>query len=95
MDYTVRIGRAKSPAQNYDELYTMPYKETEDDGKEVTVTREEDWPDDIPCLDCGGEIFRAEAGYVPGHRICKRCGSRWSLEGKGEGKWNLKRARYY
>jgi len=31
------------------------------------------------CVDCGvGRLRWAEAGHVPGHRICDHCGSHWS-----------------
>src|SRR3990167_4559139 len=41
-------------------------------------TEREDWPavTDVPCpIDrCTGKIRWAEAGYVPGYRICDECG---------------------
>jgi hypothetical protein len=30
-----------------------------------------------PCPNCGGRLLWAEAGYVPGYRICERCGRSW------------------
>lgn len=35
---------------------------------------------DVPCpFKCGGEIHWAEAGYVPGYRICDKCGRHFEL----------------
>ena len=45
------------------------------------------WPSvtDIPCpVDkCSGTIRWAEAGYVPGYRICDGCGRHFQASGKG------------
>lgn len=31
----------------------------------------------VPCRACGGRLLWAEAGYVPGYRICEGCGRPW------------------
>jgi hypothetical protein len=31
----------------------------------------------MPCHNCGGRLLWAEAGYVPGYRICETCGRSW------------------
>lgn len=37
---------------------------------------------DIPCpTACGGKIRWAEAGFMPGHRICEHCGRRYRVIG--------------
>ena len=39
------------------------------------------WDVPLPaCPDCGGELFWAEAGHVPGARECETCGSLFSVE---------------
>ena len=46
------------------------------------------WPavTDVPCpiATCGGQVRWAEAGYVPGYRICDRCGRHWLAAGNAE-----------
>jgi len=32
-----------------------------------------------PCPNCGGRLLWAEAGYVPGYRICEMCGRSWMV----------------
>lgn len=40
---------------------------------------------DVPCPCCGtGTIRWAEAGYVPGYRICDGCGRHYLAGGTGE-----------
>ena len=40
---------------------------------------------DVPCPSaCGGTVRWAEAGYVPGYRICDRCGRHYLAGGTGE-----------
>lgn len=41
---------------------------------EITGT---DWPQQIPCPHCEDWIVWAEAGYVPGYRICRGCHRHW------------------
>lgn len=54
-----------------------------------------------PCPDCGvGMLLWAEAGYVPWHRVCNRCGSHWELypgghDGNVIKKSRVRRARFY
>ena len=37
---------------------------------------------DVPCLSgCGGFVRWAEAGYVPGYRICDKCDTAWFAAG--------------
>lgn len=45
------------------------------------------WPaiTDVPCpCGCGGTIRWAEAGYVPGYRVCDTCGRHFIGGGKAE-----------
>ena len=42
-----------------------------------------DYPQAVPCVDCGSEAAWAEAGYVPGHRVCNDCGSHYSCQPAG------------
>lgn len=96
MSYRVRKGtsRRKSPVTGYDALLKLPYRETEDDGKEVRLDVCEPWPT-VDCPDCGkAPLVWAEACFVPGHRICPCCGSHWSLDPK-DGSWLVRRARFY
>lgn len=54
---------------------------TDDDGAIVGpwLTADAGWgADEGPCP-CGGIMRWAEAGYVPWHRICDRCGSHWDM----------------
>ena len=50
----------------------------------------EHWPDywaavtDVPCPCCDGTIRWAEAGYVPGYRICDFCGRHFVAGGNAE-----------
>ena len=36
---------------------------------------------DVPCPSCEGTVRWAEAGYVPGYRICDGCGQHWLAAG--------------
>lgn len=40
---------------------------------------------DVPCPRCaallGGQVRWAEAGYVPGYRVCDTCGTAWMAAG--------------
>lgn len=101
-EYECKKGtsRRKSEATNRG-MYGLPYKWIKDDGKRVDCGTEP-WPTDVICPDCGkAEVRWAEAGYVPGHRICPRCGSHWELNGDLDQKetekprWILRRARFY
>lgn len=79
-DYTVRIGtrRAKTAARD---IYAIPSRTAEDDGRLhiwITDSRAHWSWNEGPCP-CGGIMRWAEAGYVPWHRICERCGSHWDL----------------
>ena len=79
--YTVRIGtrRAQTPARD---LYQIPSRAAKDDGRIagpwITTTASGWGWNGGPCP-CGGIMQWAEAGYVPWHRICDRCGSHWDL----------------
>jgi hypothetical protein len=81
--YTTRVGRPRpEPARTYDELLALPSREQPDDGLVLgpwVTTAESGWDwNEGPCA-CGGILRWAEAGYVPWHRICDRCGSHWEL----------------
>jgi hypothetical protein len=54
-----------------------------------------DWPQQLPCPHCRDWIVWAEAGYVPGRRICRGCHRHWRItEDSGPGgAWVLRRAR--
>jgi len=39
---------------------------------------------DVPCPCCGGKVFWAEAGFVPGYRICDKCLRHWMAGGNAE-----------
>lgn len=45
------------------------------------------------CPDCGGTWVWAEAGQVPGTRICMQCGSKLNAQPTGRGKGIVKRQR--
>lgn len=68
----------ETPAASYDDLLDQETEIIDDDGAAglaVGAAVEEQ-----KCPDCGvGELCWAEAGYVPWHRVCDRCGSHWSL----------------
>lgn len=74
-DEFVRVGMRWFPTNPAADLYGIPYREAEDDGRICLGIGES-----VPCADCGvGTLIWAEAGYVPWHRICNVCGSHWSL----------------
>jgi hypothetical protein len=88
------IARRKTPATTWNELFSMPYKITSDDGTTVELGTEP-WPEKVMCPDCKeSEVTWAEAGNTPGHRICPTCGSHWSI-GSHDGSWFIGRARFY
>jgi ribosomal protein S27E len=101
-DYTTRVGCAKDhiPPSCYNDLFALDYEYKPDDGKSVECGTEP-WPDHVKCPDCEqAEVVWAEAGYVPGHRICPGCGSHWELASPTESErkdkqWILRRARFY
>lgn len=98
-DYSVRIGRSrrKHLPKSYDELVSLPYRSTDDDGKQVECGTEP-WPDNVICPDCEKVVVVwAEACYVPGHRICPLCGSHFELCSPATrgGQWTLRRARFW
>ncbi len=78
--YFVLIGtrrRTKSAAaKGIRDLYAIPHREAEDDGRTLLHVGES-----TPvCADCDrGHLQWAEAGYGPWHRICDQCGSHWDL----------------
>lgn len=40
---------------------------------------------DVPCpTKCGGKVQWAEAGYVPGYRICDQCGRHFLAKGTAD-----------
>jgi hypothetical protein len=95
-DYSVRVGveSREEPASTWSELFSMRYEICDDDGLVIDLG-EEPWPDHVQCPDCKrSEIMWAEAGSVPGHRICPTCGSHWNMYPK-KGEWFLRRARFY
>lgn len=113
--YECRVGRSRrrTPAPDPGELR---YDYRADDGLQSDPVHA---PDGWPVLDCPDCARRGharhvewwEAGYVPGTRICRYCGSYWDLttmaavamEQEGEigretapqGIWFLRRARFY
>lgn len=108
--YKTRVGvlRRAEPVTDYAALLDgseHAIEHHDDDGREA-LCGTEPWPTDVPCPDCElGPIAWAEAGFVPGHRICPWCGSHWSLETRdaaaGEPRnehgriWFVRRARFY
>jgi hypothetical protein len=104
--YSTRRGTARRTiAVSNADLCTLPYRERSDDGREL-VCGTEPWPDRVLCPDCQrADVRWAEAGFVPGHRICPCCGSHWELTTRdardGEpadrngNVWILRRARFY
>lgn len=79
-EYTVRIGtsKRKTPVKNYNALLDLPSREAKDDGK-ILVWGPGPWAWNSGPCSCGGTLQWAEAGYVPWHRICDRCGSHWTM----------------
>jgi uncharacterized protein YbaR (Trm112 family) len=56
--------------------YDLPSISTKDYWVSVT---------DVPCPVCKGGVLRwAESGYVPGYRICDRCGRHFRADGSRE-----------
>lgn len=51
------------------------------------------WPQTIPCPHCHDWIVWAEAGYVPGYRICVGCNRHWmiTLDSGAKKGWTLRR----
>lgn len=39
---------------------------------------------DVPCPLCEGTVRWAEAGFVPGYRICDGCGQHWMAKGNAK-----------
>jgi len=75
--YVTRVGiKTHPPLTSGRELYERETEERDDDG--AVIVHAGDW---FPtCSDCRvGTLQWAEAGYVPWHRICDQCGSRWDL----------------
>ena len=70
--YTVQMRNSTgTPARV--RVYPMPIVAPDDYWQSVT---------DVPCPGCRkGRIQWAEAGYVPGYRICDRCGAHYMAEG--------------
>ncbi len=77
--YIVRRGtpEPQPTPKSYDALTDMAYVADNDDGTEVDVGTAP-WPD-CDCPDCGAVLVWAEAGFMPGHRICPRCGGHWEV----------------
>lgn len=85
-DYTTLRGtsRLSTPASSYQELLRLGERgdEAPDDGAVILHVGDLE----PTCSDCGvGQLQWAEAGYVPWHRICDRCGSHWDLHPLGGG----------
>lgn len=78
MSALVRVGVRISPTPMgaYSDLLLQETREQQDDGRIILHAG-----DCQPiCADCEvGRLQWAEAGYVPWHRICDRCGSHWDL----------------
>jgi hypothetical protein len=55
-----------------------------------------DWPQMFPCPHCHDWIVWAEAGYVPGYRICRGCHRHWrtTLDSNTHSCWTLKRVNH-
>jgi hypothetical protein len=78
-DYFTRVGAVvrPAPATDYAALVDQPTRAVADDGTVIVHVGD---PTSVTCVDCGvGRLRWAEAGHVPGHRICDRCGSHWDL----------------
>jgi len=57
-------------------VYDMPIVDPDNYWANVT---------DVPCpTGCGGKVFWAEAGFVPGYRICGKCLRHWQAGGNAE-----------
>ena len=93
--YECRYGtiRRKTPKPDF---YGLPYKIKNDDGL-ILYCGQQAWPN-VLCPDCKQHnVMWAEAGYVPGHRICPMCGSHFSMCPPNDdcAEWHLQRARFY
>ena len=56
--------------------YDMPVRDLDNYWANVT---------DVPCpTGCGGTVFWAEAGFVPGYRICNKCLRHWMASGNAK-----------
>lgn len=50
------------------------------------------WPQTVPCPHCHDWLVWAEAGYVPGYRICRGCHRHWRMTmDSGSDRWTLVR----
>jgi len=77
-NYTCLMGivTLETAARDYGELVSQPTRGAEDDGAIILHAGEHP----PQCRDCScGHLLWAEAGYVPWHRICDRCGAHWEL----------------
>lgn len=64
-----------TPAPDYEALLDQPTELVPGDGAVIVAGGH-----GPVCADCGlGTLRWAEAGHVPWHRICDRCGSHWDL----------------
>ncbi len=53
------------------------------------------WPQTMPCPHCQSWIVWAEAGYVPGYRICSGCHRHWRMTmDSNSAKWMFVRANH-
>jgi hypothetical protein len=76
MKYHIEIRDMHGTGATRHRVYNMPIVE---DG--------EYWPSvtEVPCpAGCGGVVLWAEAGYVPGYRICDRCDRHYLANGSRE-----------
>lgn len=71
-------------------VYDMPPREVTSDGwpAGTKITQRDYWAavSDVPCPieGCAGIIRWAEAGYVPGYRICDGCGRHFIADGTAD-----------
>jgi len=76
MQYSVQVLQLTGDRERRTRVYAVPALPTgHPDPYWGAVT-------DVPCpADCGGTVRWAEAGYVPGYRICDQCGRHYMARG--------------
>jgi hypothetical protein len=72
MSYRIEQHNLDGRGYRQTRVFDLPARDAHDYWASVT---------DIPCPCCAGTVRWAEAGYVPGYRICDGCGRRFLARG--------------